>query len=187
MQIEDRLEQIFEKGIEISRESEIFYSEMHLLAIYPDGGKEYVIDGYRQISPRSEEHDRMLKILHEEGLNEDLYKTCKIVTQVHMLETSEKEIYRFTLPHSKYLIEDKSRKKELEIFVGRKIIPGGSPIRRGDISTRAWNGLLINGIGTFEELAQLTEKDLLCMQHIGKRTVQEFKDLLEDKTLSLSD
>lgn len=52
-------------------------------------------------------------------------------------------------------------------------------IRDQDLSIRLSERLILNGIGTVEDLAKHTKKDLLKIRGLGKKSIIEVEDLLE--------
>lgn len=56
-----------------------------------------------------------------------------------------------------------------------------------DMSVRAYNCLTRAGIDTVEELTKKTEQDLNRVRNLGRKNVEEVKDLLATMGLSLAE
>ena len=71
--------------------------------------------------------------------------------------------------------DEENKKKELE-----------SNIEDLELSVRSFNGLKRAGINTIEDLIKNnTEEDLLKVRNLGKKSIEEVKQKLRDKGLSL--
>ena len=70
--------------------------------------------------------------------------------------------------------EDEEKNKVLEM-----------PIEELDLSVRSYNCLRRAGINTVEELARHSEEDMMKVRNLGKKSLKEVKDKLEDLGLSL--
>jgi len=63
----------------------------------------------------------------------------------------------------------------------------GQKVANLDLSVRAKNVLLNNGIRTVGEIAQCTRSDILILRDCGKKTLKEIEDKLEELGLHFSD
>ena len=70
--------------------------------------------------------------------------------------------------------EDEEKNKVLEM-----------PIEELDLSVRSYNCLRRAGINTVEELARHSEEDMMKVRNLGKKSLKEVKDKLEELGLSL--
>ena len=53
-----------------------------------------------------------------------------------------------------------------------------------DISVRTWSCLKRAGINYLENLTNMTEEDLMKVRNIGRRSMEELKQVLKNKNLS---
>ena len=70
--------------------------------------------------------------------------------------------------------EDEEKNKVLEM-----------PIEELDLSVRSYNCLRRAGINTVEELARHSEEDMMKVRNLGKKSLKEVKDKLDELGLSL--
>ena len=88
-----------------------------------------------------------------------------------MVELSEKA------PEEDYMIETETSQNSLVLEM---------PIEDLDLSVRSYNCLKRAGINTVDELAQKTEEDMMKVRNLGKKSLKEVKQKLEDLNLSLA-
>lgn len=88
-----------------------------------------------------------------------------------MVELSEKA------PEEDYMIETETSQNSLVLEM---------PIEDLDLSVRSYNCLKRAGINTVDELAQKTEEDMMKVRNLGKKSLKEVKQKLEDLSLSLA-
>lgn len=69
----------------------------------------------------------------------------------------------------------------------KEVIVTGTPVSELRLSTRASRALRINRIRTVEQLVSYTPKLLLLKRRIGHTTLQELKDALKARGLSLAE
>jgi hypothetical protein len=124
----DRLEQLLENRIEVligeaykkgilSDKNMLLGDETVLIAMYSDGSEEYenaLLHAYfgDKLYPRytnrhnkrnREQHNKMLRILANDGVDVTRFGKGEISLCVHTLKTSDSGIYQFILPSSTYV------------------------------------------------------------------------------------
>ena len=97
---------------------------------------------------------------------------------------------KMLMDHLEVVVELSQKAKEEDYMVERESEQKSQilemPITDLDLTVRSYNCLQRAGIQTVEELTEKTEEDLMKVRNLGKKSLKEVKQKLEDLGLSLS-
>ncbi len=97
---------------------------------------------------------------------------------------------KMMIDHLNLIVELSEKAKEEEYMVERESEQNSQilemPIEDLDLSVRSYNCLKRAGINTVQELTQKTEEDMMKVRNLGKKSLKEVKQKLDDLGLSLA-
>ena len=78
-------------------------------------------------------------------------------------------------------------KVEIEKHINFKLNESKTPIRTSELSLRAFNVLVKNGIEYLEDLTKISKKELFEFKNMGKRSYDEILNILNDQNINLAE